>query len=73
MRAQDMEIGFYYSLTNNFFMNVGGKVARGQQGWLPGMAKGVTQAEFERIAYAQLSELWQVHARKDLCCVLLEY
>ena len=59
MRAENMSIGFYYSLTNNFFMNVGGKVARGESGWLPGMAKGVNQSEFERIAYAQLSELWQ--------------
>lgn len=39
-------------------MNVLGKVARGSTGWLPGMAQGVNQSEFERIAFAQLTELW---------------
>merc|ERR1712096_511023 len=39
-------------------MNVRGKVARGDSGWLPGMAKGVNQSEFERIAFSQLTELW---------------
>jgi alpha-L-fucosidase len=59
MRSEEMEVGFYYSLTNNYFMNVRGKVANGARGWLPGMAENVTQEEFERIAFAQLSELWQ--------------
>ena len=34
--------GFYYSLTNNFFLNVGGMSARGAKGALPGMVP-VTQ------------------------------
>ena len=67
MRANNMAIGFYYSLTNNYFMNVGGKVARGESGWLPGMAEGVNQTEFERIAYAQLSELWQNYGKRMMC------
>eukprot|EP00036_Acanthoecidae_sp_10tr_P006180 CAMPEP_0182943884 /NCGR_PEP_ID=MMETSP0105_2-20130417/53104_1 /TAXON_ID=81532 ORGANISM="Acanthoeca-like sp., Strain 10tr" /NCGR_SAMPLE_ID=MMETSP0105_2 /ASSEMBLY_ACC=CAM_ASM_000205 /LENGTH=436 /DNA_ID=CAMNT_0025083771 /DNA_START=45 /DNA_END=1352 /DNA_ORIENTATION=+ len=58
MRAAGIRYGFYYSLTNNYYMNVLGKVARGSDGWLPGMAKGVNQSEFERIAFAQLTELW---------------
>ena len=38
MAASGVKIGFYYSLTNNFYMNVAGKVAKGSDGWLPGMA-----------------------------------
>ncbi len=38
MAEGGVKIGFYYSLTNNFFMNVVGKVAKGSEGWLPGMA-----------------------------------
>lgn len=56
--ANNVKYGFYYSLTNNFYMNVAEKVAKGDSGWLPGMAKGVTQDEFERIAWEQLTELW---------------
>ena len=58
MAARDISIGFYYSLTNNYFLNVAGKVAKNADGWLPGMARNVTQAEFERIAMEQLTELW---------------
>lgn len=54
MRAAGVDIGFYYSLTNNFYMNVLGKVARGPAGWLPGMAKGINQSDFERIAFSQV-------------------
>ena len=50
--------GFYYSLTNNFFLNVGGHSARGAQGALPGMVP-VTQAQFESIAVQQVTELWE--------------
>jgi alpha-L-fucosidase len=49
--------GFYYSLTNNFFLNVGGHVAHGTHGALPGQVP-VTQAEFEAIAVQQVGELW---------------
>lgn len=54
MRAAGVEIGFYYSLTNNFYLNVLGKVARGHSGWLPGMATGINQSDFERIAFSQV-------------------
>ena len=48
--------GFYYSLTNNFYLNVHSHYA--QNGTvLPGQEK-VTQAQFERIAFEQVSELW---------------
>lgn len=49
--------GFYYSLTNNFFLNVHGHYV-GKGGLLPGQQK-VTQAEFEAIALAQVTELWE--------------
>ena len=42
MAAGGVNIGFYYSLTNNFFLNVAGKVAKGADGWLPGMAVSET-------------------------------
>ena len=49
--------GFYYSLTNNFFLDVhshyvgrGGKLLPGQQ--------NVTQQQFEALALAQVTELW---------------
>lgn len=48
--------GFYYSLTNNFYLNVRSHVA--QNGTtLPGQ-QSVTQAQFETLALAQVTELW---------------
>eukprot|EP00451_Oxyrrhis_marina_P003505 CAMPEP_0204274080 /NCGR_PEP_ID=MMETSP0468-20130131/24976_1 /ASSEMBLY_ACC=CAM_ASM_000383 /TAXON_ID=2969 /ORGANISM="Oxyrrhis marina" /LENGTH=458 /DNA_ID=CAMNT_0051250231 /DNA_START=32 /DNA_END=1408 /DNA_ORIENTATION=+ len=48
--------GFYYSLTNNFYLNV--HVHSVQPGpTLPGQVK-VSQDQFEQIALAQVSELW---------------
>lgn len=48
--------GFYYSLTNNFFLNVyGHQVQPGPI--LPGQVN-VTQAEFQAIAIGHLTELW---------------
>eukprot|EP01116_Phalansterium_solitarium_P016962 TRINITY_DN405_c0_g1_i1.p1 TRINITY_DN405_c0_g1~~TRINITY_DN405_c0_g1_i1.p1 ORF type:complete len:619 (-),score=278.33 TRINITY_DN405_c0_g1_i1:113-1969(-) len=48
--------GFYYSLTNNFFLNV--HTHQVQPGpLLPGQVN-VTQAEFEAIALGHLTELW---------------
>ena len=64
-----IHIGFYYSLTNNFYLNVAGKVAKGANGWLPGMAANVTQSEFERIAMSQLTELWTNYG--NFRCVLV--
>ena len=49
--------GFYYSLTNNFYLNVGGHHARGKAGCMPGQAC-VTQDQFETLALAQVQELW---------------
>ena len=44
MRQAQIDVGFYYSLTNNYYLNVKGIVAKGAAGWLPGMAKNVTQS-----------------------------
>jgi hypothetical protein len=49
--------GFYYSLTNNFFLNVRSHyVSKGKL--LPGQ-QNVSQTEFEEIALAQVTELWE--------------
>lgn len=48
--------GFYYSLTNNFYLNVHSHYVQNTT-LLPGQEK-VTQAEFEAIAMAQVNELW---------------
>ena len=56
MEAAGLGHGFYYSLTNNFFLNVRGHYV--QNGTLlPGQQK-LTQAEFEALALAQVTELW---------------
>ena len=49
--------GFYYSLTNNFFLNVISHQAGASKTLLPGQVN-VSQAEFEAIALAQVTELW---------------
>ena len=49
--------GFYYSLTNNFYLNVKGHVAQPPASALPGQVP-VTQEQFEQIALAQVAELW---------------
>ena len=48
--------GFYYSLTNNFYLNVKSHVAQNGTA-LPGQQR-VTQAQFEALALAQVTELW---------------
>jgi alpha-L-fucosidase len=50
--------GYYYSLKDNFYLNVhtGGTVGTNAT-LLPGM-QNVTQSEFEQISLAQLRELW---------------
>lgn len=56
MSAAGIAHGFYYSLTNNFYLNVyGHQVQPGPL--LPGQ-QNVTQAQFESIALQQLTELW---------------
>ncbi len=49
--------GFYYSLTNNFFLNARAHVVQPPSTLLPGQAN-VTQEQFENIALAQVTELW---------------
>ena len=50
--------GYYYSLKDNFYLNVHSKGMVGSNAtFLPGM-QNVTQSEFEEISLAQLRELW---------------
>jgi hypothetical protein len=49
--------GFYYSLTNNFFLNAAGHNVQPPSTLLPGQAN-VTQAQYEDLALAQVKELW---------------
>merc|ERR1719265_729420 len=56
MQQHGIGHGFYYSLTNNFYLNVHSHAV--QKGpLLPGQEK-VTQEQFETIALSQVSELW---------------
>lgn len=48
--------GFYYSLTNNFYLNVRGHAV--QPNPIPGQYPGITQQQFEDLAYASVKELW---------------
>ena len=57
MSARGIGHGFYYSLTNNFFLNVISHQAGASKTLLPGQVN-VSQAEFEAIALAQVTELW---------------
>ena len=49
--------GFYYSLTNNFYLNVRGHNVQPPSSLLPGQAN-VTQSQYEDLALAQVTELW---------------
>jgi hypothetical protein len=57
MAARGLGHGFYYSLTNNFFLNEAGFSVRPPSTLLPRQAN-VTQTEFEDIVVASLTELW---------------
>ena len=57
MRARGLGHGFYYSLTNNFFLNEAGFHVRPPSTLLPGQAN-VSQAQFEALALASITELW---------------
>lgn len=57
MSAAGLGYGFYYSLTNNFFLNVAGHYVQPANTLLPGQAL-VTQAQYEDLAIAQMHELW---------------
>lgn len=56
--ARGIGAGFYYSMTNNFYMKVSGLKAHPELETLPGQVANLTQADYERIAVAQLMELW---------------
>ncbi len=56
LQAAGLGHGFYYSLTNNFYLNVHGHYV--QNGTLLPGQQNVTQEQFEAIAEAQLTELW---------------
>ena len=49
--------GFYFSLTNNFYLNTFGHNTRPPATLLPGQAN-VTQAEYEDLSIALMTELW---------------
>ena len=49
--------GFYYSLTNNYYLHAAGHKALPKSSALPGQAP-VTQAQYEGIQLAQVQELW---------------
>ena len=57
MSSAGIKHGFYYSLTNNFFLNVGNHKAHASSTPLPGQ-QNISQAEFESIALGQVKELW---------------
>merc|ERR1712166_1601456 len=58
MRAVGIAPGYYYSLKDNFYLNVHSQGAvAGSSTFLPGMAK-VSQPQFEKLCLAQLRELW---------------
>jgi len=55
--ARGIGHGFYYSLTNNFFLNVRSHSVQPPSTLLPGQ-QNVTQQQFEDIAFASVAELW---------------
>lgn len=57
MSAAGLGYGYYYSLTNNFHLNVLGHNVQPPSTLLPGQAN-VTQAQFEQLALDQMRELW---------------
>ncbi len=53
MQKANITHGFYYSFTNNYYMNVASHMAGHSKTVLKGQVN-VSQAEFERIALAQV-------------------
>ena len=69
MQKANITHGFYYSFTNNFYMNVASHVAGHSKTVLKGQVN-VSQAEFERIALAQVRDREisnENHALSRLC------
>jgi len=57
LTAANIGHGFYFSLTNNFYLNTFGHSTRPPSTLLPGQAS-VTQAQYEDISIALMTELW---------------
>lgn len=57
MQKHGIGHGFYYSLTNNFYLNVHSHQVQPASSLLPGQ-ENVTQEQFEAIALSQVKELW---------------
>lgn len=57
MKAHGIGHGFYYSLTNNFYLNVYHHNVQPVSTLLP-KQRNVTQAEFEAMALFQVNEIW---------------
>ena len=57
MNEEGIGIGFYYSLTNNFYLNVKNHVAHASKDVLRGQYN-VSQSQYESIALGHLEELW---------------
>lgn len=57
MTARGIGYGFYYSLTNNFYLNTFGHNVQPPSTLQPGQAQ-VTQAEYEALSLELVSELW---------------
>ena len=57
MQSAGLGYGFYYSLTNNFFVNAAGHQVQPPSTLLPGQAN-ITQAQYGDLILAQVTELW---------------
>jgi alpha-L-fucosidase len=57
MQSAGLGYGFYYSLTNNFYVNAAAHNVRPPSTLLPGQVN-VTQQQYEAIILAQVTELW---------------
>ena len=60
MQKANITHGFYYSFTNNYYMNVASHIAGHSKTVLKGQVN-VSQAEFERIALAQVCNRKHAH------------
>eukprot|EP01083_Nonionella_stella_P184431 669495_1 len=60
LRANGLGFGFYYSLKNNFYLNVYKQKVQPHNTLLPGQ-QNVTQSQFEQIATQQLTELFSTY------------
>lgn len=61
MESHGIGHGFYYSLTNNYYLNVCSHNAGSCEKQVQPGQLNVTQAEFEAIAIQQMTELWTMY------------